>query len=76
MPHHSFVVNSMRKIRFNGEIAEVNSQTISELLDELSVKSARIAVEINSAIISKDKYLTTQLSDGDKVEIVHFVGGG
>ncbi|MCC6221308.1 MAG: sulfur carrier protein ThiS [Deltaproteobacteria bacterium] len=66
----------MRKIRFNGEIAEVNSQTISELLDELSVKSARIAVEINSAIISKDKYLTTQLSDGDKVEIVHFVGGG
>ena len=35
-----------------------------------------IAVEVNGRIIKKDEYSSTQLNDGDKVEVVNFVGGG
>jgi sulfur carrier protein len=40
------------------------------------MKPDRVAVELNRELISRAQWSTTPLSDGDKLEIVHFVGGG
>jgi sulfur carrier protein len=61
----------------NGEIFETsNAGTIMELLNELRIEPGQVAVEINLSIIKKSDYSTFWLNDGDKVEIVNFVGGG
>lgn len=49
---------------------------LSTLLEQLGMKADRVAVELNRAIIPRDQWDRTQLSDGDRLEIVHFVGGG
>jgi sulfur carrier protein len=53
-----------------------NAGTIMELLNELKIEPHKIAVEVNLSIIKKADYSTFKLHDGDKVEIVNFVGGG
>jgi sulfur carrier protein len=61
----------------NEEIMEKsNAGTIMELLNELRIEPSQVAVEINLSIIKKTDYSTFRLKDGDKVEIVNFVGGG
>jgi sulfur carrier protein len=61
----------------NGEIFETsNAGTIMELLNELRIEPGQVAVEVNLSIIKKADYPTFGLNDGDKVEIVNFVGGG
>jgi sulfur carrier protein len=65
------------RIIVNGAILEKsNAATVSELLRELLINSDRVAVEVNLTIIKKEAYSTFKLNDGDKVEIVNFVGGG
>ncbi len=49
---------------------------MSELLEELKIMPARVAVEVNLKIIRKAEYDKYELADGDVVEIVNFVGGG
>jgi len=61
----------------NGETLEIsNVDTLQELLKELQIEPRRVAVEINLSIVKKAEYPTFRLNDGDKVEIVNFVGGG
>lgn len=61
----------------NGEPrALLEGFTIARLLDELGLNGRRIAVEVNREIIARERYETRALSEGDQVEIVHFVGGG
>lgn len=61
----------------NGEDLEIlHVETIQELLDELRVEPCRVAVEVNLAVIKRADYAAYRLNDGDKVEIVSFVGGG
>jgi len=61
----------------NGKIFETsNAGTIMELLNELRIEPGQVAVEVNLSIIKKADYSTFRLNDGDKVEIVNFVGGG
>lgn len=50
--------------------------TIADLVDELGLGKRRIAVEVNREIIPRDHYATHLLNAGDRIEIVHFVGGG
>lgn len=65
------------QITINGENREVEQNlTISELLRKLEMPDQRIAVEINKEIVRKKDWESTILSDADKIEIVHFVGGG
>jgi thiamine biosynthesis protein ThiS len=40
------------------------------------MKPDRVAVELNRDIVTRDRWLETQLHDGDRLEVVHFVGGG
>ena len=66
------------RIQINGEQREFaqSSMKLSELIDELSLAPQRIAVEVNHQIARKQDWHNTALSDGDRIEIVHFVGGG
>ena len=50
--------------------------TLEDLLSTLGLKQDRVAVERNGAIVSRDAWAATPLADGDRLEIVHFVGGG
>ncbi len=65
------------QVKLNGEIREVpDGTTVSGLLAHLGVKAQRVAVEVNEAVVTKDRYEAHGLQPGDAVEIVAFVGGG
>jgi sulfur carrier protein len=50
--------------------------TLATLIESLNMKSDRVAVELNREIAPRDLWSQTILKDGDRLEIVHFVGGG
>jgi sulfur carrier protein len=50
--------------------------SLAQLIEQLGMKGDRVAVELNREIISRAQWTETKLNDGDKLEIVHFVGGG
>jgi thiamine biosynthesis protein ThiS len=50
--------------------------TLTALVESLGMKSDRVAVELNRDIVARDRWAQTLLKDGDRLEIVHFVGGG
>ncbi|HKE30398.1 MAG TPA: sulfur carrier protein ThiS [Candidatus Angelobacter sp.] len=61
----------------NGEQREFpDGLTLAALVDHLGMKSDRVAVELNLEIIPRTKWQDTHLKNGDRLEIVHFVGGG
>lgn len=62
-------------ITVNGEKLEFSGK-VAELLDVLEYNGKRVAVELNENIVPKAQYESTEVSDGDKLEIVRFVGGG
>jgi len=65
------------KLQINGESREFNSPlTLSSLIEQLGMKPDRVAVELNREIAPRDKWGSTNLNEGDRLEIVHFVGGG
>lgn len=51
-------------------------RTLRELLDELGINNNAFAVEVNLSIVRKKDYADFLLHEGDRVEIVNFVGGG
>ncbi|MBK3332813.1 sulfur carrier protein ThiS [Persephonella atlantica] len=65
------------KIVLNGEEKEVKENiTIQELIKELGIKAPNYAVAVGMEVIPKSEYQTYRLKEGDRVEIVTFVGGG
>ncbi len=65
------------EIVVNGERRAVSERaTVRSLLRELDLPESRVAVERNRAIVRKTDYADTGLSNGDRIEIVTFVGGG
>ena len=67
----------MEKIQLNGNPYEINTETnLNQLLNELKIKKTKVAIELNGVIVEKNKYPKVILNKGDKVEIVHFIGGG
>jgi thiazole synthase len=65
------------EISVNGETrAFEGALSISDLLNKLGLPHAKIAVEHNLEIVPKSSYETHMVADGDRIEIVHFIGGG
>jgi thiamine biosynthesis protein ThiS len=65
------------RIKLNGETYEMDeTATVSELLARLEIDPRRVAVERNLAVLKRGTFDTTELADGDEIEIVNFVGGG
>ncbi|WP_456387357.1 sulfur carrier protein ThiS [Desulfolithobacter sp.] len=61
----------------NGQQQEIKAETtLSSLLDSLKLRPESIVAEVNNNIIDPDQYDTLLLQDGDRVELVRFVGGG
>ena len=64
------------KVFVNGELRELEISTLAELITELDLPVARIAIELNREVVRRSDWGSTMLKDGDRIEIVHFVGGG
>ncbi len=61
----------------NGEERSFSDElTLAALVEQLGVKADRVAVELNRIIVRRDAWAATTLRDGDRLEVVHFVGGG
>ena len=68
---------NVAKIQLNGNPYEINTETnLNQLLNKLKIQKTKVAIEINGVIVEKNKYPKVVLNKGDKVEIVHFIGGG
>ena len=64
-------------LHINGQPREfTDGLALSELVEQLGFKADRLAIELNRDIVSRTQWDTTALKDGDRLEIVHFVGGG
>ncbi len=63
-------------VTINGEAADVLGQTVQEYLNTAGYASKRVAIELNGAILPAAQFATYRFKAGDRVEIVHFVGGG
>ena len=70
------------KLHINGEArtfadpAPAAHFTLAALIESLNMKPDRVAIELNRDIVPRDRWPETPLKDGDRLEIVHFVGGG
>ena len=65
------------KLQINGEAKEFEGPvTLAALISTMGLKPDRVAVELNREIVARDQWAQTNLADGDRLEIVHFVGGG
>jgi sulfur carrier protein len=64
------------KLQINGQEKEISATTVAELVEQLGIKGDRVAIELNRDIVPRAKWAEAQLHEGDKLEMVHFVGGG
>lgn len=65
------------QIEVNGKTRQVGEgRMVADLLQELELDGRLVVVELNRQIIRRTEYTDVALQDGDRVEIVHFVGGG
>jgi thiamine biosynthesis protein ThiS len=65
------------RVYVNGDSKELSTPiSLAELITQLDLPAARIAVELNRSVVRRNDWSTTLLQDDDRIEIVHFVGGG
>jgi sulfur carrier protein len=68
------------KLLINGDERDFSdvpaSLTLAALVAKLHMKPDRVAVELNRDIVPRDRWAATLLKEGDRLEVVHFVGGG
>jgi sulfur carrier protein len=65
------------KIKLNGKFSTINENlNLSIFLKELKIPLKKVAIELNQEIIDKNNLKTIKLKNNDKIEIVHFIGGG
>ena len=65
------------KISVNGKKAFLkDKETLSRLIQDMNIPLNKVAIELNKEIVNKKKLNNIKLSNNDKVEIVHFIGGG
>jgi thiamine biosynthesis protein ThiS len=66
------------RLFINGEAREfaAGQMSLASLVEQLEMKSDRVAIELNREIVARERWAATTLAEGDRLEIVHFVGGG
>jgi thiamine biosynthesis protein ThiS len=65
------------RVYINGDALELPAPiSLAELINDLDLPATRIAVELNRTVVRRSDWSTTMLRDEDRIEIVHFVGGG
>ena len=69
--------NNRLRVKINGEMRELDAElSLQELVQFLKLKPEQIAIELNQAVIRRAEWASTRLKEDDRIEIVHFVGGG
>lgn len=75
--HKRFNLSSTMQIIVNGELQERDHPlTVTSLLESLDLRSEQVAVEVNLKILDRSDFETWNLEEGDKIEILSFIGGG
>lgn len=65
------------QIIVNGESKEIEKElNLHEFLKRLDLPTERVAIELNKTVVRKKDWETVKLADSDKIEVIHFVGGG
>ncbi len=65
------------KIRLNGKVKQINENSkIQNLINDLKIPIKKVAIELNEEILDKKKLNKIKVKKNDKIEIVHFIGGG
>mgnify|MGYP001254267967 FL=1 len=65
------------KIKLNGKVKQINENyKIQNLINDLKIPIKKVAIELNQEILDKKKLNKIKLKKNDKIEIVHFIGGG
>ena len=65
------------KIRLNGKVKQINENSkIQNLVNDLKIPIKKVAIELNEKILDKKKLNKIKIKKNDKIEIVHFIGGG
>ncbi|MDL0431121.1 sulfur carrier protein ThiS [Marinobacter sp. TBZ242] len=65
------------QVQVNGEPMELPDEaTVAVLINRLELAGKRLAVEVNEDIVPRSRHTEFSLSDGDRVEVVHAIGGG
>lgn len=64
------------RLRINGKVEETNANNILELLQSKDIEPAMVSVELNSKILDRDHYSSTNLQEEDSIELLFFMGGG
>ena len=65
------------QIQLNGEAYSLDEPTtLTDLVERLGLAGKRLAIELNLEIVPRSQFAETRLADGDRVEIVHAIGGG
>lgn len=75
-PAHQGIEADGLRIQVNGDPREVYATTVAELVAELALDPRKVAVERNLEIVPRSLYAVTALAEGDRIELVQFVGGG
>ena len=69
--------NHALRVYLNGESKDVpDTSTLAQLVTQLELPDRRIAIELNRTVVRRRDWESTSLSENDRIEIVHFVGGG
>ena len=67
----------LMRVYINGESKELSgTSSLAELITQLDLPPARIAIELNREVVRRNDWSSTMLREDDRIEIVHFVGGG
>ena len=65
------------KIKLNGKLKTINNKsTLFNIVQKNKIPLAKVAIELNQEIVDKKKIKSIDLKNNDKIEIVHFIGGG
>ena len=65
------------KIKLNGKLKTINDKsTLFNIVQKNKIPLAKVAIELNQEIVDKKKIKNINLKNNDKIEIVHFIGGG
>ena len=65
------------KVFLNGEARDVpNGFNLEQLLLHFSLPSQRVAIELNKGVVRRKDWAEVKVSESDKIEVIHFVGGG
>ena len=69
--------NETIRVQLNGKEREIDAgHTVRSLLESLDLRPGMVVVELNREILERDSYDGVRVSEGDTLELVHFVGGG